>query len=134
MKLNNNGWSLGREVFYIIIFAVCLIIAIIGIIKMNLFMGKMPNSDTFNYSSLETKLVNASISYLYNKEKISNYELITSKTLITNGYIDNFVDGAGEECNGYVEATTTDEISYKAFVSCYNYTTTGYSSKKAKNE
>ena len=58
---------------------------------------------------------------------------IRSNVDVSSG-IDNFVDGVGEECDGYVEATTTDEISYKAFISCYNYTTIGYSSKKAKNE
>lgn len=132
MGLNNNGWSLGREVFYIIIFVICLVIAIIGIIRMNLFMGDTPafDNDTFDYNLLEIKLVNASKNYIDNKDKVSNKEIIKSSLLINEGYMNDLKDGVGEECSGYVEATVDEVIEYKAYVSCFNYTTAGYDSKK----
>lgn len=131
MKLNKKGWSLGREMFYLILFAVCLVIAIIGIVRMNLLFGKMPSADTFNYNALEEKLISASKSYIENKEKIDESGVIKSKKLIEKGYLNSLNDGANAECAGYVITSVTDTISYNAYISCYNYTTQGYSSSKA---
>ena len=135
MKLDKKGWDLGRETFYIIIFAVCLIIAIIGIIRMNLLLDDGPDinigTDSFDYSILENKLVTHSKDYINNKEKINSTEIITDDVLLENEYMSEFVDGTGEKCDGYVIFDSTTD-TYTPYISCFNYATAGYDKTKAK--
>ncbi len=136
MKLNKNGWALDIEIFYIIIFVLCLIIAIIGIIRMDLLMGRdkidVQGTDSFNYTSLETKLKDAAEEFLNDKSVLSSEELVTVSALKRSDYLEEFKDGNGESCDGYVEAKISETIEYKTYISCYNYKTEGYDSKKVK--
>lgn len=136
MKLNKNGWALDIEIFYIIIFVLCLIIAIIGIIRMDLLMNHnkedFKGTDSFNYTSLETKLKDAAEEFLNDKSVLNSEELVTVSTLKRTEYLEEFKDGNGEACDGYVEAEISEVIEYKTYISCYNYKTEGYDLKKVK--
>lgn len=129
MKLNKKGWALDIEIFYIGIFVLCLIIAIFGIIKLNLLLGK-DKTKNFNYETLETKLVNASKNYIDEKDKISENEIVTSAELISRNYLDELKDGDDTDCSGYVEVEVSDTIEYKTYISCFDYTTKGYKASK----
>lgn len=129
MKLNKKGWALDIEIFYIGVFVLCLIIAIFGIIKLNLLLGRDKNKN-FNYETLETKLVNASKEYIDDKDKISENEIITSSELISKNYLDELKDEDNTDCTGYVEVEVSDEMEYKAYITCFDYTTKGYRASK----
>lgn len=132
MKLNKKGWALDIEIFYIGVFVLCLIIAIFGIIKLNLLLGK-DKVKNFNYETLETKLVAASKNYINDKDKISENEIITSAELINKNYLDELKDGDNTDCSGYVEIKVSDTMEYKAYITCFDYTTKGYRTNKDKN-
>lgn len=132
MKLNKNGWSLTSEIVYMIIFAICLLIAIIGIIRMNLLVGhnNNENNSNFNYSYLEEKLEEAAKNYINDKEEIFDEEIIKSSILKSGGYLTDFKDGDNTDCKGYVEVKVEEDIIYKSFITCFDYTTKGYDYKK----
>lgn len=126
MKLNKKGWALSTEVFYLIIFVICLIVAIIGIIRLGLYLNN--GEKYFDYQSLEVKLEESSKNYVSNKVEVDDYELVRSSTLKSNNYLSDFEDGKGNSCSGYVEVYNNNE--YKSYVKCPYYETFGYDSGK----
>ena len=126
MKLNKKGWTLQIEVFYLLIFVVCLVIAIIGIIRLGLYLNK--DAKYFDYPSLENKIVESAKNYVNDKLEVDDYELIGSNTLKNKGYLTDLVDGENNQCSGYVEVYNSNR--YKGYIKCIYYETLGYEMEK----
>ena len=131
---NKNGWGLPSAIFFIVLFFIALIIAIIGIKKFGLLDGnnsKLKN----NYSQIENKLVEASKKYIsekYNNVLNEDILIIRISNLKENNYINNIKDEEGNSCSGYVEVykNSSSKILYKSYIKCINYKTEGYDSSK----
>lgn len=130
--MNKNGWGLRFELFFIAIFLVCLLIATIGLNKMNL-LGNSDDSDLFGnvkdttmYNGYESDLRKAALNYYNNKYANSNDTIvIKTSTLYQNGYLSVMYDTNGKECSGYAKVFSNKSVS--AYIKCSKYKTDGYS-------
>lgn len=136
-KLNNKGWGMSLFILFIVGFIIFLIIASIISYKMGLNQGNdnlninTNNSVTnYNYISLETKLKNAAISYVKQKElniNVGETITITYDELVELKVINNLKDNVGT-CTGYVKISydgTT--FTYNPYIKCVGrYQTSGY--------
>lgn len=130
--LKKNGWGLSVEIIFILIFAVCIIIAVI-ILNTAGLVGKKDNSYTtnndFDYNALEEKAADAGKEY-YNenyKNGTDDTIIVSIQTLNYGGYLkDKIYDENNKECTGYVKLLKTgNQIAY---ISCSKYETPGYES------
>ena len=70
--MNKKGWGLRVELVIILLFVICLVIVSIGLNRIGL-LGENPNApihnvdrETFDYTSLENKLVESTKKYFQN--------------------------------------------------------------------
>ena len=133
--MNKNGWGLRMELVFILLFLICLVVAAIGLNSVGLFgdnkdapIQKEP--EVFSYTTLESKLKNAAISYFeensseFTEDKI----IIRASSLYYNGYMSKLTDEKNNTCSGYVEAINNGSNSYVyvPYIKCNDYKTTGY--------
>ena len=136
--MNKNGWGLRVELFYILIFLFCLVVATIGLNRLG-FLGENNNalvkpdnsgSETYSYEPLETKVVNAAKKYyqdMYNGVG-DDIVIVRVSTLQANGYLGELVDDKNKACSGYAKVITSSggQQVYVSYIKCSRYTTTGY--------
>lgn len=133
---NKNGWGLTVEIMFLMIFLLCLFIAIIGIKKFGLFGGKETTVEIkIDSSIIEKKLVNAGKKYVNERyDNIIDEEMLILRVshLKKNKYINTLKDNNGASCSGYVEVykDSASNIMYLPYIKCKSYTTEGYDSRK----
>lgn len=135
--LNNKGWGMGLFILFIVGFIIFLVIASIISYKMGLNHGNdnfninINNSVTsYNYTSLETKLKNAAISYVSQKDlKVNAGETVTVtyEELSNVKIINSLTDNIGS-CDGYVKISYNgSSFIYNPYLKCVGrYQTSGY--------
>ena len=131
--MNKNGWGLRAELLIILLFLICLVISVIGLNRVGL-IGENSNSlmnpgDTFNYDSVEQKMITATKKY-YQENYTGTEEniiIVRTSTLQSRGYLGKLYDGKNKECSGYVKIINSKGTPiYVAYLNCPNYYTTGY--------
>ena len=150
--MNKHGWGLASELIFILIFVVCLVIAILGLRQFSLLEEFNPNyySNTntnndaiekeFNYQELEVRLKNSTIDYVrdvYNNQLGLDTLIIQATLLRENGYLHNYSDEDDKYCSGYCEVylDENNEIVYEPYVKCGDfYESKGYVERKDSNE
>lgn len=123
MRLNNRGWGTMQMFLLSLGLLIALIVAIFFISQL---YGSLDNSKkNSHYFSMENDLVNAAQRYISNNNiEIIDEMNVSYYTLKENGYISNFVDENGNECNGYVRVYKLNLIpQYKSYITCSNYRT-----------
>ncbi len=125
-KINNHGWGT-REMIMLsggLLFALLVVVILISRLYGS-YENAIGNREYFNLeSNLELAAKNYVDQYNINTD---NVVTISSQTLKNYGYISNFIDNKGNECDGYVKVTKIDLVnSYKAFITCGNYKTNDY--------
>ena len=120
--MNKNGWGLRKELAFIVMFLVCLLMAAYGLNT----LGLVDKNASSKYRSLENKLTEAALDY-YNDKYTSNGDTVIIKysTLYNNGYIGKLKDSNGHECSGYTKITSSR--SGVSYINCFTYKTEGYS-------
>lgn len=114
--------GLRKELAIVIMFFICLLIAVFGLKT----LGIIEDEDYSGYTKLENKLTSAAIEYYNNRYTLSTGDtmIITYRTLYNNGYIGKLIDSAGRECSGYAKIVNGSVgVSY---INCPGYKTTGY--------
>lgn len=150
--MNKHGWGLSSELIFILIFIICLIIAVIGLKEFSLMEEFNPNyySNTntnndsinkeYNYQELEVRLKNSTIDYIndvYNNDLGLDTLIIQSSLLRKMGYLNNYSDEDDKYCSGYCEVylNENNEIIYEPYVKCGDYyESKGYVERKDSNE
>ena len=150
--MNKHGWGLSSELIFILIFIICLIIAVIGLKEFSLMEEFNPNyySNTntnndsinkeYNYQELEVRLKNSTIDYIndvYNNDLGLDTLIIQSSLLREMGYLNNYSDENDKYCSGYCEVylNENNEIIYEPYVKCGDYyESKGYVERKDSNE
>lgn len=138
--MKRNGWGLRVELLFILMFLVCLLIAIIGLNRMGL-MGEGNFNDSKKeintketYTLMEQKMVGATKEYVnsyYGGEYINDSITVRYSSLYYNNYLDKLTDNNGKECSGYVSVKNIDSVLiYNAYLKCPGYRTSGYESVK----
>lgn len=139
--MNKNGWGLRVELFYILIFLFCLVIATIGLNRLGL-LGNNENalvkpdnsgSEIYSYEPLESKVVSAAKNYyqdMYNGNG-EDIVIVRVSTLQANGYLGTLTDDRNKPCSGYAKVITSSSGKevYVSYIKCSRYTTTGYESE-----
>ncbi|NLC47895.1 MAG: hypothetical protein GX758_00860 [Tenericutes bacterium] len=134
--MKKNGWGLRMELVFILMFLICLVIAVIGLNRLG-FLGNSDNSlinqsedNSFSYSNLESKVVTSAKKYYvneYNDDILLENTIIRVSTLYYNGYIEKLYDKNNKQCSGYVELVPNgDNIVYVPYIKCPKYKTRGY--------
>lgn len=139
--MNKNGWGLRVELFYILIFLFCLVVATIGLNRLGL-LGENDNalvkpdtsgSETYSYEPLETKVVSAAKKYYQDMYSGGSEDIVIVRvsTLQANGYLGELVDDRNKSCSGYAKVITSSggQQVYVSYIKCSRYTTTGYESE-----
>lgn len=136
--MNKKGWGLRVELFYILVFLFCLVVATIGLNRLGLLgenddpLVKPDNSgsEVYSYEPLETKVVNAAKRYyqdMYNGGG-DDIVIIRVSTLQANGYLGTLVDDRNKACTGYAKVINSSggKQVYVSYIKCSRYKTTGY--------
>jgi len=139
--MKRNGWGLRTELFIILFFLMCLVIAIIGLNKMGLIDGAnsiindnvKTNTDE-TYMLLEQRLVVSAkdyVNYYYGGEYINDSITVRYSSLYYNNYIEKITDNNNRDCSGYVIVKKVDSnLIYSPYLKCPGYRTSGYESSK----
>ena len=112
---------------------VCWIILIVGLVGVLTFIGITYEKSVSSYKSLEADLVESAGAYI----KINNINLtidealiISDEKLMEESLIGN-MSVESDECKGYVEIKKSiNKTDYKAYISCKDYQTEGYTRQK----
>ncbi len=134
--MNKNGWGLRVELVFILMFLICLVIAIIGLNRFGL-LGDNDNSlinqgknNTFSYGILESKITASAKRYFldyYDNELQMDKVIVRASTLYYNGYMEKLYDDDNDSCSGYVEViNVSGGLVYVPYIKCSNYKTIGY--------
>ena len=126
MKLNNKGWGTLQMILLSLGLFVALLVAIYFIGRL---YGNLDNAvKNKQYNDLENKLEIAARDYITtNNLIVYDMQHIYKSTLVSNGYLDNLLDGNGNSCDGYVTIRIMDGINYYyGYISCPNYQTRNY--------
>lgn len=133
MKLNNHGWGLQVMMIFVLILMICLVI-VSALINKN-FKQLVKNDTSFDYISLEDKVVNASKKYITRNNIIlnDNTYTITLEELQNEKLIGDIRDDYSK-CSGYcVVEKKSDNVIYDAYIKCgSNYKTKNYDSNLDK--
>ena len=124
--LNKKGWG---TLEMILLTGGLLIALLIAVYFISILYGSFNNAvSNKEYVDMEIKLENAAREYvLVNNISVSDNQRISYQTLAEKGFINNFVDGNGKKCDGYVRVNIIDGINhYYGFISCNNYQTRNY--------
>ncbi len=155
---NKKGWGFIEFIIFLLIFAICLLIAATGLKKLGLldenFHIYNPNESSSNssntnkgkdnettkpketdYKSLEESAVNATKKYIedfYNNELGLDTLNIRVSQLVDNKYMNELEDVKKRKCSGYVSVylDSEDVIKYDPYIKCKEYTTKGYEERK----
>lgn len=139
--MNKNGWGLRVELFYILVFLFCLVVATIGLNRLGL-LGENNNSlvkpdnsgsEVFSYEPLESKVVSAAKKYYEENYQGTTEDIVIIRvsTLQTNGYLGELVDDKNKSCSGYAKVINSSggKQVYVSYIKCSRYKTTGYESE-----
>ena len=120
MKLNKRGWGLKEMLIMSAILFALLLIVTYYIISL---YHDLAINDRKYYTDLEVKIQTAAVKYttLYGEK-----EYISLDDLKNVNLIDALNDENGNRCNGYVKVKG---YNYYSYVSCDDYTTSGYNKK-----
>ena len=134
--MNKNGWGLRVELAFLLLFLICLIMAVIGLHRMGVLgtddgvyddsNGYIYDNVNFDYDALERKVTNAASDYykvVYNSKSDDTIVVNTDK-LKNGGYLDSIKDGRGKDCKGYAMIFESGNIV--SYIKCTFYTTVGY--------
>ena len=130
--MNKNGWGLRMELFFILIFIVCLMIATIGLNKFGILGEKGAfdvNKKTYSYSEMEQLLSSGALKYYKDRYAFESHEemILSDDVLSSNGYVPVLYDENGRYCSGY--AKVLNGQTSVAYVKCPLYKTSGYDKK-----
>lgn len=139
--MKRNGWGLRTELFIILIFLMCLVIAIIGLNKMGLIEGansiindNVKTNTEETYMLLEQKLIVSAkdyVNYYYGGAYIDDSIVVRYSSLYYNNYIEKITDNSSRDCSGYVIVKKIDSnLIYSPYLKCPGYKTSGYESSK----
>ena len=139
--MKKNGWGLRVELLFILLFIVCLIIAVIGLNRMGVIGGDLSSINVGNnkesievYYMLENDLVNIATNYVndYYEGNYPEEEFdVRSSTIVNTGYMSKLKDSKGRECTGYVTVKQINSsLIYMPYIKCIKYKTEGYISNK----
>lgn len=112
---------------------VCWIILVGGLVGVLTYIGFTYEKSVSAYKTLEADMVEAADAYI----KINNINILGEENYIIKDenlkesdlMKDMNIDG--DECKGYVEIKKNiNKTEYKAYISCRDYTTEGYTSQK----
>lgn len=115
-------FGLRKELAVVIMFFVCILMAVYGLKTMGLIEDDYDNE----YNLIENKLTSAALDYYNNRytQPTGDTVIITFRTLYNNGYIGKLVDAKGRECSGYTKIVSGSiGVSY---INCFGYKTSGY--------
>ena len=124
--MNKHGWGLRKELAFILLFVFCLLIAMIGLSEFGIAKDTTQNR---SYKTMENELTKAALKYYKAKYNGYSYDTVIVKldTLKNNGYISEFKDSNGVNCNGYTKVLNADvALSY---IKCFGYKTSGFESQ-----
>lgn len=111
---------------------VCWVILVVGLVGVLTYIGFSYEKSINDYKALEADMVEAADTYINinNINTLGEESLIITDTLLTEANLINMqVDN--DECNGYVEIKkSVNKTTYKAYISCKEYETDGYTSQK----
>ena len=123
-------WGLRVELFFILIFIVCLLISTIGFNKLGIlgepgsFEG---NANRYSYRELEQIVSSGALKYYEERYRnVADTMTIKTSTLASNGYISSLYDEKGRKCDGY--AKIINGKTSIAYIKCPAYKTSGYDS------
>ena len=122
-KLNNKGWGALDMLLLSIGLLIALLVAIYYIGRL---YGSLDNATkNKHYVDLTAKLEQAAERYvLINEIQVDNSLRIDYSNLKALGYITDFTDNNGRECNGYVMVTKPELVKiYTGHIICPNYET-----------
>ena len=119
MRLNNKGWGLRQMLF---ISSLLLITLLVVAYYVYALYNQLDIGDAKQYANLESKLEIAALRYDTVNATSDNYQVNLSQLKVL-GYISDFTDDSGYDCDGYVLVNGED---YNAYISCRNYSTSGY--------
>ena len=126
MQKEKNGW--GTVEMLVLMF--CLFIALlVSIHFISKFYGSIENvTNKSIYIDLEVKLEDAAQKYVSdNNIKIDGEYKISLESLKNAGYILDFKDKKGDNCNGYVIVLNDNDIlKYNGYILCNDYQTVNY--------
>ncbi len=138
--MNKNGWGLRAELFYILVFLFCLVIATIGLNRLGL-LGHNENalikpddsSEVYSYEPLETKVLEAAKKYYLDNYNGTSEDIVIVRvsTLQSGGYLGDLLDDKNNKCSGYAKVINTSggQLVYVSYIKCPKYKTTGYESE-----
>jgi len=149
MKLNKQGWGFLEFFAFLIIFVICLFIAMYGLRKFGLLddnwhFVKFENINKpkeeeekpkITYGSLREDMVGATIKYI-KKYYDNNLGLDTLNIRVSQlqkeEFLGKFEDANGDKCSGYVSVYLDEQnkIQYDPYLKCKGYETTGYEARK----
>ena len=120
MKLNNHGWGL-KEL--LIMTSILLILLLIVTYYIYVLFNNLDDRKGGQYLKLEAKLQAAAVRYVNSEKILSSQAVIRLADLKSKGYIEDFTDSNGDDCNGYVIYQDND---YKSYISCKFFTSKKY--------
>ena len=124
--MNKHGWGLRKELGFVLLFCVCLLISMIGLSQFGLTEETARNK---SYKTMENELTTAALKY-YNEKYNGRGEdvvIIKLSTLKNHGYISEFKDQSGVNCSGYTKIVNSGVgLSY---IRCFGYKTSGFESQ-----
>lgn len=133
MKLNNHGWGLQVMMVFVLILMICLVIVSALVNKNFSYLIDDNESQSFDYTTLEKKVIESSKQYI----KIKNIDvndtfsyIITVKQLQEEKLLDDLRDNFSR-CTGYsVVESDGKKLVYNSYIKCgSNYKTKEYNSK-----
>lgn len=112
---------------------VCWVILVVGLVGVLTYIGFTYEKSVSEYKTLEADMVEAADTYVnINNLNILGEEkvIITDEQLKESDLIKN-MNIEDDECKGYVEIKKSiNKTEYKAYISCRDYTTEGYTKQK----
>lgn len=150
MKLNKKGWGFFEFFVFLIIFIICLFIAMYGLRKFGLLdedyhfvkfeninkpKEEQEEKPKITHGLLREEMVGATIKYI-KKYYDNNLGLDTLNIRVSQlqneGLLEKFVDANGDKCSGYISVYLDEQnrIQYDPYLKCKGYETTGYESRK----
>lgn len=130
--MNKKGWGLRVELAFLLLFLVCLLIATIGLQRLDIFGGGDKDfepdiTNKFDYTVLEDKVSASAKKYYENiyPEGSTDTVIVSVETLKNSGYLTEISDNLNRECKGYAKILSNGTcVSY---IRCPFYKTVGYS-------
>lgn len=131
MALNKHGWGMKEMIVFSSVLLLFLLIAVFYILRLYNGIGrnntyKNSSSESYSYTEIEDKLLNAGINYYQEYYEEGMDVRITTSMLKKHGYLkasDLKEKNEKKECTGYVLVENMEVFS---FIQCPNYETIGF--------